>query len=237
MFTGIVEELGNIQSILRNTSSLTLCINCSFARELEFGESVAVNGTCLTVTEKTQNSFCADVTPETFRRTSLGELTNGGIVNLERAMKANGRFGGHIVSGHIDGTGRFLSFEKEENAVNVKISVNEKIGFYIIEKGSVCVDGISLTVANILKTGDEYIFSVAVIPHTWENTNLSKKTFGSLVNIECDVIGKYVEHFLSFSSGGKFGESKIGKIENFGDDFENLDEATQSFMTNFPSFH
>ena len=223
MFTGIVEELGNIQSILRNTSSLTLCINCSFAWELEFGESVAVNGTCLTVTEKTQNSFCADVTPETFRRTSLGELTNGGIVNLERAMKANGRFGGHIVSGHIDGTGKFLGFEKEENAVNVKISVNEKLGFYIIEKGSVCVDGISLTVVNVSKSADEFIFSVAVIPHTWENTNLSKKNIGSLVNIECDVIGKYVEHFLTF-----------GRNENAG---ENLDEATQRFMTNFPSFH
>lgn len=223
MFTGIVEELGNIQSILRNTSSLTLCINCTFARELEFGESVAVNGTCLTVTEKTQNSFCADVTPETFRRTSLGELTNGGIVNLERAMKANGRFGGHIVSGHIDGTGKFLGFEKEENAVNVKISVNEKLGFYIIEKGSVCVDGISLTVANVSKSAGEFIFSVAVIPHTWENTNLSKKSIGSLVNIECDVIGKYVEHFLTF-----------GRNENVS---ENLDEATQSFMTNFPSFH
>lgn len=223
MFTGIVEELGNIQSILRNTSSLTLCINCSFAWELEFGESVAVNGTCLTVTEKTQNSFCADVTPETFRRTSLGELTNGGIVNLERAMKANGRFGGHIVSGHIDGTGKFLGFEKEENAVNVKISVNEKLGFYIIEKGSVCVDGISLTVVNVSKSAGEFIFSVAVIPHTWENTNLSKKSIGSLVNIECDVIGKYVEHFLTF-----------GRNENAS---ENLDEATQSFMTNFPSFH
>lgn len=247
MFTGIVEELGKVQSILRNSSSLTICINCSFARELALGESVAVNGTCLTVTEKTQNSFCADVTPETFRRTSLGELSNGGIVNLERAMKVDGRFGGHIVSGHIDGTGRFLSFEKEENAVNIKIAVNEKIGFYIIEKGSVCVDGISLTVANILKTGGEYIFSVAVIPHTWKNTNLSKKSFGSLVNIECDVIGKYVEHFLSFSSGGKicgnfFGETRndkteLGESENFADDFENLDEATQSFMTNFPSFH
>ncbi len=187
------------------------------------GESVAVNGTCLTVTKKTDSSFCADVTPESFRRTSLADLQTGSLVNLERAMKANGRFGGHIVSGHVDGVGRIISFEKEENAVNVKLAVNSELARYIIEKGSVCIDGISLTVATIEYSEAESIFSVAVIPHTWENTTLSKKSSGSKVNIECDLVGKYMEHFLGFSA--MMNENKKNS------------EALQDFMTNFPSFH
>jgi len=230
MFTGIVEDLGTIQSISRGSASLTLCINCSFAKELVLGESVAVNGTCLTVTEKTDSSFCADVTPESFRRTSLGELSNGSYVNLERAMKADGRFGGHIVSGHVDGTGRIVGTEKEENAVNVTVAVNGALGKYIIEKGSVCVDGISLTVANVNHSGSECIFSIAVIPHTWSNTSLCKKESGAVVNIECDVVGKYIEHFLHFDS------AQSASTAN-GESKDSMDEATMEFMTNFPSFH
>lgn len=220
MFTGLVEETGSLISISQSGSSLVLNISCSFAKELTSGESVAVNGTCLTVTKKTDASFCADVTPETFRRTSLGELTAGSPVNLERALKADGRFGGHIVSGHIDGTGRLIKNVREENAVNVFFAVNKKLGRYIIEKGSICIDGISLTVASVSQDADEIIFSVAVIPHTWENTTLCKKSEGSTVNIECDVVGKYIEHFLNFE-----------ETEN------KNDEALESFMSSFTSFH
>lgn len=220
MFTGIVEEVGKVDSISRNGSSLVLGISCSFARELAIGESVAVNGTCLTVTQKNENIFCADATPETFRRTSLGELESGSAVNLERAMKADGRFGGHIVSGHIDGTGTFVSASKDENAVIVRVRVTSALGKYIIEKGSVCVDGISLTVAEIKYSASAAEFSVSVIPHTWENTALSRKSAGSILNIECDVVGKYIEHFLSWK-----------------DSSEKENPAVLEMMRNFKSFH
>ncbi|MCR5218482.1 riboflavin synthase [Treponema sp.] len=219
MFTGIVEELGSVSQITQNGSSLVLELNCSFARELTLGESVAVNGVCLTVTNITPSSFSADVTPETFRRTSLNILSSGSPVNLERAMKADGRFGGHIVSGHIDGCGRLVKTEKEENAVNVYFCASSKLGRYIIEKGSVAIDGISLTVASLTKDGQDYVFSVAVIPHTWENTILSKKNTGAPVNIECDMVGKYIEHFMNFEN-------------NPADD-----SIPQDFMTGFTSFH
>lgn len=221
MFTGIVESLGTITNINRNGTSLVLTIKCNFAKDLELGESVAVNGACLTVAQKTDSIFSVDVTPESFRRTSLSKLQEGSVVNLERAMKANGRFGGHIVSGHIDGIGKIISAEKEENAVNVSISVESALGKYIIEKGSVCIDGISLTVANVTK-GNPTIFSIAVIPHTWENTTLCKKTSDSIVNIECDVVGKYIEHFLNWEN------EKKSALE---------DENLQDLMTNFTQFH
>lgn len=195
MFTGIIETTGIIRNIFRGTKSLTLSVHAEFDSALELGESIAVNGTCLTVTEFGDDWFCADVTPETFSRTSLGILHAGSVVNLKRAMKADGRFGGHIVSGHIDGTGRFLSFGREENAVNVSVVLPKKLGEYMIEKGSVAIDGISLTIASVRKDGVDYIITVAVIPHTWEHTTLSHKKGGDIVNIECDVIGKYVRHF------------------------------------------
>ncbi|MCQ2248813.1 MAG: riboflavin synthase [Treponema sp.] len=195
MFTGIIETAGRIKNISRNTKSLTLCIGASFEGGFVLGESIAVNGTCLTVTEFGKDWFCADVTPETFDRTSLGQLHSDSVVNLERAMKADGRFGGHIVSGHIDGTGRFVSFARDENAVNVSIVMNGKLGEYMMEKGSVAVDGISLTIARVRQEGSDFVITVAVIPHTWEHTTLSSKKSGDIVNIECDVIGKYVRHF------------------------------------------
>lgn len=203
MFTGIIETTGKIKSISRRTKSLTLSVSAEFDSDLVLGESIAVNGTCLTVTEFGENWFCADVTPETFNRTSLGLLHTGSIVNLERAMKAGGRFGGHMVSGHIDGTARFLSFSKEENAVNVSVVMEGRLGEFMIEKGSICIDGISLTIARVKKDGSDYIVSVAVIPHTWEHTTLSKKKSGDIVNIECDVIGKYIRHFVELENDSK----------------------------------
>lgn len=221
MFTGIVEETGLVKSIAKNTTSLVLNIACSFAKELLMGESVAVNGVCLTVSQKTEVDFSADVTPETFRRTSLSLLNSGSIVNLERAMKADGRFGGHIVSGHIDTTARFVSATKEENAVNIKLALKSSFGRYIIEKGSVCLDGISLTVSSIERSGEETLFTVAVIPHTWQNTNLCKKSSGQILNIECDLIGKYIEHFLTWDKNQK----------------QHEEQDLQAFMTGLTSFH
>ncbi|BDC95392.1 riboflavin synthase [Treponema saccharophilum] len=217
MFTGIVEDVGSIGSIEQNGSSLVLQIKAKFASELTLGESVAVNGICLTVTKKDDASFSADVTPETFRRTSLSLLSAGSPVNLERAMRADGRFGGHIVSGHIDGTGRLTAIRREDNAYNVFFRVEKPLFRYIIEKGSVALDGISLTVASVKNEGNYGEFSVAVIPHTWENTALKNKRVGSIINVECDVVGKYIEHFVSF-----------GKEET---------KQTEIDMTNFPSFH
>ena len=197
MFTGITEETGKITAVTSSGSSMSLSISASFAPSLTEGESVAVNGICLTVTSRTDTDFTADVTPETFRRTSLKSLGVNSKVNLERAMKADGRFGGHIVSGHIDGTGTLVSFTEEENAVNAVFRLPESLGYYIIEKGSVCIDGISLTVASVAKEGSSTVFSVAVIPHTWKNTTLSSKQSGDTVNIECDITAKYIAHFLS----------------------------------------
>lgn len=217
MFTGIVEDIGEIGSIEQNGSSLVLQIKAKFASELSIGESVAVNGICLTVTKHDDASFCADVTPETFRRTSLSLLSAGSPVNLERAMRADGRFGGHIVSGHIDGTGRLTAIRREDNAYNVFFRVEKSLARYIIEKGSVALDGISLTVASVRDEGNYGEFSVAVIPHTWENTALKNKRVGSVINVECDVVGKYIEHFVNL---GKEDKSQ-----------SNID------MLNFPSFH
>lgn len=217
MFTGIVEEVGKINAIRRQANSLVLDVSCSFAGELEKGESVAVNGVCLTVTAISTNGFTADATPETFRRTASGELESGSFVNLERAMKAGGRFGGHIVQGHVDGKGIFLSAAAEENAVNILIKVDNTLGKYIIEKGSVCIDGISLTVSAV-SYAKETEFTVAVIPHTWAHTALRRKNTGSTVNIETDIVGKYIEHFVNWKDSSN-------------------DEGLLEMMNDFKSFH
>lgn len=196
MFTGIIEEMGTIQAIRNNTSSsqLTISANVIF-EDMKIGDSIAVNGVCLTVTSMRKNSFMADVMPETMRRTCLGGLKIGDEVNLERAMAANGRFGGHIVSGHIDGIGTIQAWEKEENAVWITIATTSKLLYYIIEKGSITIDGISLTVAYV----DESVFKVSIIPHTAGNTTLLKKRVKDIVNLECDIIGKYVEKLLGIA--------------------------------------
>lgn len=195
MFTGIVEELGTIKKLSISGHSGQIMINASKVLEgTAVGDSIAVNGICLTVTAMGNDYFTADVMAETVRRSSLKDAVAGDQVNLERAMAANGRFGGHIVSGHVDGTGTITSMKKEENAVWVTISADPSIIKFIVEKGSVCLDGISLTVAAVSNTN----FKVSVIPHTGEETTLLKKKVGSLINIENDIVGKYVDRLLNY---------------------------------------
>lgn len=190
VFTGIVEECGTVLDVLKNGVSGSVQIQASTVLEgTKTGDSIAVNGVCLTVTKLTKSSFTADVMAETFRRTNLGNLGKNSRVNLERAMAADGRFGGHIVSGHIDGTGIISRIKEEGNAVWIYISAHQSILNLIVEKGSVAVDGISLTVAAV----SDKEFAVSVIPHTRENTALSGKKTGAVVNLENDIIGKYVQ--------------------------------------------
>lgn len=196
MFTGIIEEKGVIEQIISGSKSCTLKIKADrILNDLKIGDSVAVNGICLTATSISKPYFTVDVMAETLRRTS--RIIKNGEVNLERAMSANGRFGGHIVSGHIDGTGTVLSMVREDNAIWVKIAADENIMKYIVEKGSVTLDGISLTVAKVAYND----FSVSVIPHTASETTLISKRSGDKINIECDIIGKYVEKLMNKSNG------------------------------------
>lgn len=193
IFTGIIEELGVVKSIAINGASG--CITIKARKVLEgtkLGDSIAVNGTCLTVTSINSDGFSADVMAETVRRTSLSQVGKGDMVNLERAMALNGRFGGHIVSGHIDGTGTITKYKKEENAIWVTIKVPEEILNLIVEKGSICIDGISLTVATV----SDRDFQVSIIPHTAKETTLIQKKVGSLVNLENDIVGKYIKKFV-----------------------------------------
>ena len=200
MFTGIIEETGKIESVANgNKSAIITIIADKVLKGTKIGDSIAVNGVCLTVTSISGNKFTADVMAETIRRSSLGTLKHGSKVNLERAMAADGRFGGHIVSGHIDGTGVIRSLEREDNAVWVEIETPDKLLIYIVEKGSIAIDGISLTVAKL--TDDS--FSVSVIPHTGEETTLLAKKPGDIVNLENDIVGKYVERLMNFNTSQK----------------------------------
>ncbi|MGN0395828.1 MAG: riboflavin synthase [Coprococcus sp.] len=212
MFTGIVEEIGKVKKIDKGVSSCSLAIEADKVLEgSNIGDSIAVNGVCLTVTSMAGKIFTADVMPETLRRSNLGSLSSGSYVNLERAMAANGRFGGHIVSGHIDGTGSIREFKRESNAVWVTVECSSKLLKYIIEKGSITIDGISLTVAYVDDTG----FKVSVIPHTAGETTLLKHKQGDIVNIENDVIGKYVEKLLLFNEDTTSAQKQSGIDMNF----------------------
>lgn len=193
MFTGIIEEIGTVRQIQTGTASCVLTVAAKTVLEdVHIGDSIAVNGTCLTVCRTDGSSFTADVMPETMRRTDLGRLHPGSSVNLERAMPANGRFGGHIVTGHIDGTGTVRQMKREENAVWVTIAADADILRYIVEKGAIAIDGISLTVAGVSAQD----FAVSVIPHTAKETTLLSRKPGDTVNLECDVIAKYTEKLL-----------------------------------------
>ncbi len=193
MFTGIIEEIGKIQGIQKGVSSAVLSIQASeIMQDIHLGDSVAVNGVCLTASSISPNSFTADVMHETLNRSALGKLRIGSPVNLESAMMANGRFGGHIVSGHIDGTGTVSEIHKDDNAVWFTIKTSLQVLRYIIEKGSIAIDGISLTVARVNKDS----FSVSIIPHTASLTTLSSRRVGDSVNLENDCIGKYVERLM-----------------------------------------
>lgn len=190
MFTGIVEEIGTFNNARRGAFECVYTIEAKkILEDMHIGDSIAVNGLCLTVTSFGEGSFTADVMNESLRRSNLGALRKGDRVNLERAMAANGRFGGHIVSGHIDGTGLLLSKRREDNAVWLNISASEELTRYIVMKGSVALDGVSLTVAGVIRDA----FSVSLIPHTGAETTLLEKRSGDKINIECDIIGKYVE--------------------------------------------
>lgn len=194
MFTGIIEETGTIKSIKTGSRSVQLTVaGKKIFDDLNLGDSVATNGICLTVTTLGKDYFTADVMHETLNRTNLGQLKSGSKVNLERAMAANGRFGGHIVSGHVDGTGTVTSHKKDDIALWYTIKTSPQIMRYIIEKGSITIDGISLTVAKTTRDS----FSVSIIPHTAQNTTLLEKCVGSIVNLENDIVGKYIEKFVS----------------------------------------
>ena len=209
MFTGIVEEIGHIVSVQRHAFSQIITISASdILGGTNIGDSIAVNGVCLTVTSIGSKQFSADVMHETINKSSLGNLRAGMAVNLERAMPANGRFGGHIVSGHIDGVGRITKISKDDNAVWYTINAGKEIMQLIVPKGSITIDGISLTVTYV----DNKAFKVCIIPHTGENTILLKKKVGESVNLECDILGKYVEKLLSFKEEEK-------KKSNISEDF------------------
>ncbi|MGN0165174.1 MAG: riboflavin synthase [Lachnospiraceae bacterium] len=196
MFTGIIEETGIIKQIIVNGNSGSIAIKADkVLGGTKIGDSIAVNGICLTVTSLQKDGFTADVMAETVRRSGLFDAVVGDRVNLERAMAADGRFGGHIVSGHIDGTGTITEFKKEENAVWATIETLPGILQLIVEKGSICIDGISLTVAKVGKSS----FQVSIIPHTASETTLITKKKGDRVNLETDIIGKYVQKLMGDS--------------------------------------
>lgn len=199
MFTGIIEEVGAVERIQKNVDSVQLTIRAAnILSDIKNGDSIAVNGICLTVTGYTPSAFTADVMHETLNRTSLADLRSKSPVNLERAMPADGRFGGHIVTGHIDGTGTITRIQRDSIAIWYTIQAAEHITRYIVEKGSIAIDGISLTVASLGQNS----FSVSVIPHTLTNTALAAKHVGSKVNLENDCIAKYVEKFVLAEKDG-----------------------------------
>lgn len=207
MFTGIVEEVGTIAQIQRGQRSAILTIRASKVLEdAKIGDSIAVNGICLTVTALPAGHFSADVMHETLDRSSLAHAKSGSPVNLERAMAADGRFGGHIVSGHVDGVGKILSTRRDDTAIWYTIGAEPAVLRYVVEKGSITIDGISLTVAKV--SAD--CFSVSVIPHTQAQTILKERKEGDFVNLETDMIGKYVEKLMYSEAEQKKG-SRITK--------------------------
>ena len=198
MFPGIVEEVGSVRHVLPGSRAGKLTIGARTVLEgTRIGDSIAVNGVCLTVVELGADYFVADVMPETLSKSGLGRLRTGDPVDLERAMAADGRFGGHIVSGHIDGMGTIVEMRPEQNAVWVRIRTAPEILNLIVEKGSIAIDGISLTVATVGATD----FQVSLIPHTGEETVLLGKHAGDVVNLENDVVGKYVQKLLAQALG------------------------------------
>ncbi|MCR4715752.1 MAG: riboflavin synthase [Lachnospiraceae bacterium] len=197
MFTGLIEEVGQVKSINKGKNSAVITIAAkTVVEDTKVGDSIAVNGVCLTATTVNSSYFTADIMHESLDRSSLSNISSGDKVNLERAMSADGRFGGHIVSGHIDGVGTITKIVKDDNAIWYYIDASKDIMKYIVEKGSIAIDGISLTVAKL--NADS--FAVSCIPHTVANTCLAYKKEGSIVNLETDIIGRYVERMMSFSS-------------------------------------
>lgn len=193
MFTGIIEDIGTIKSIKKNTKSQTMTIQTSILDDVKVGDSIATNGLCLTVTNMTQETFDVDVMVESMNRSNFHDLKAGSHVNLEKAMRMGDRFGGHMVSGHIDGVGIIKNHKKEENAIWVTIEVPHSLMHYATLKGSIAIDGISLTIADL----KEREVLVSIIPHTKDQTTLLKKKVGDKVNLEMDMMVKYVEKLLT----------------------------------------
>ena len=193
MFTGIIEEIGKVKAIVRHANSIKLTIAVKkILDDIHIGDSICTNGVCLTVTTFDGSSYTADVMPETMNRTNFKELRINDLVNCERAMPANGRFGGHIVSGHIDGIGEISKMTRDDKAVRIRIETRPEILRYIVEKGSITIDGISLTVTDVTS----FDFGVSIIQHTQDKTTLTKKKIGDTVNLENDIVGKYIEKFV-----------------------------------------
>ncbi|WP_127588234.1 riboflavin synthase [Paenibacillus koleovorans] len=205
MFTGIIEEVGRMRRIHAQGQAMVLTIEArTVLEDVKLGDSIAVNGVCLTVIAFDGGSFSVDVMPETYRKTTLRELQTGSRVNLERAMQAGGRFGGHIVQGHVDTTGRIVSRRPEENAVVFAIEPQtSSLMRYMLPHGSITIDGISLTLVRVTESG----FTVSIIPHTLAQTVLQGKQPGDTVNLECDILGKYIERLLHYRSGPANGDS------------------------------
>lgn len=193
MFTGIIEEIGKVKAIVRHANSikLTIAVN-KILEDMHVGDSICTNGVCLTVTTFDNGSYTADVMPETMNRTNFKDLRINDLVNCERAMPANGRFGGHIVSGHIDSTGVISKMSRDDKAIRIIIETRPEILKYIVEKGSITIDGISLTVTEV----SNFDFGVSIIEHTQDATTLTKKKVGDTVNLENDIVGKYIEKFV-----------------------------------------
>jgi riboflavin synthase len=202
MFTGIIEEVGRVTNIGHENDNRRLRVSASnLVKELKKGDSIAVSGVCLTAVEITPNSFGADLAEETWNRTSFSRIKPGALVNLELPMRADGRFGGHIVQGHVDGTGKFVALEEIPGADNywLRIEIPPELARYVIFKGSLSIEGISLTVAKV----EETEATVAIIPHTTEMTNLKSLTHGDPVNLEVDMIAKYVESMMRGDSANR----------------------------------
>lgn len=196
MFTGLIEEVGAMESAYKGEKSMKLTIRAKkILQDIKLGDSISTNGVCLTVSSFDSSTFTVDVMPETMRKTNLGKLVKGSPVNLERALKASDRLGGHIVSGHIDGTGFIREYRDEDIATWLTVETHEEVIKYIIPKGSIAIDGTSLTVVDT----SENSFRVSLIPVTKEETVLLKKKVGDEVNLECDIVGKYIERFMTFS--------------------------------------
>jgi riboflavin synthase len=213
MFTGLVEELCKVKSITKGAKSIRLTIEAGkICSDMKLGDSIAVNGICLTATDFIHNQFTADVMPETMQRTALSKLKIGDVVNLERALKMGDRLGGHIVSGHIDGIGTINNKEQNDNAIIININTSAEIIRYIIKKGSIAIDGISLTVVDVSTDW----FTVSLIPHTATMTTLGFKTKGDLVNLETDVLGKYVEKMLNNTEEPKGSNMSLGFLSQHG---------------------
>ena len=206
MFNGLIEALGEVAELTSIPAGLRLGVRTGLARGLVLGESIAVNGVCLTVVRADEASFDAEVSPETRRVTGLGALRLGGAVNLERSMRADARVGGHFVQGHVDATGRIEGVRHDAEFHWITVSFPAALSPYLVRKGSIAVDGISLTVARLRDTG----FDAQIVPYTWEHTNLGRAQTGAVVNLECDIIGKYVVRALEVGEFGRSGQGPGG---------------------------